>query len=36
MLNESIFRDHMLQLFLFVAGALLAEMIAMATPGQGD
>jgi hypothetical protein len=27
MLNESIFRDHMLQLFLFVAGALLSELI---------
>ncbi|WP_199052502.1 O-antigen ligase [Aquitalea sp. ASV15] len=26
MLNESIFRDHMLQLLLFVAGALLAEL----------
>ncbi|WP_082696061.1 O-antigen ligase family protein [Aquitalea pelogenes] len=36
MLNESIFRDHMLQLLLFVAGALLAEMIAMAKTDQGD
>ena len=26
MMNESIFRDHMLQLFLLVAGALLAEL----------